>query len=267
MQIEVLHPLPSLATTAAAVAFGLFLGLSLATPRLYGMAAVVLLSQISISALNDWADRDRDAIAGRQRPIPLRLIRPGVAMALAIACAMLSLLGGLLLSPVSAIGLAVGIVAGWSYDLWLKPTPFSLIPFAIAFPLLPTWVGLVVGRPIAAFGLLIAAGAPLAVAIHVADSLPDLQSDRQAGIRPLPVVLGPRRSMLTIVICLVLSAVLAAAGLRSRPWIGGLILLASVAGSLLVLRLGTARPALVRWIAAGLAIAASAALLPSVANA
>src|SRR5436309_6916326 len=58
---ELMHPWPSLATTLAAVLFALALGIRLSDPRLGAITVTVLMTQLSISTLNDWADRERDA--------------------------------------------------------------------------------------------------------------------------------------------------------------------------------------------------------------
>jgi 4-hydroxybenzoate polyprenyltransferase len=190
--LEVLHPVPSVLTTVAAVAFAAIFGIALADPKIGWIIAIMLLVQFSISALNDWADADLDAKAGRHRPIPLRVISPRTALFVALACAA----GALLSSAASGFGLAafllvvVGLATGWAYDLGLKRTPLSVLPFAIAFPLLPLWVGIVAGRPLGLLSPVLLGGIPLAGAIHLADAIPDRDADHAAGIHSLAVALG-----------------------------------------------------------------------------
>ncbi|MFJ6939987.1 SCO3242 family prenyltransferase [Streptomyces sp. NPDC101132] len=83
-------------------------------------------------ALNDWADRDEDAVARPHRPLPSGRVRPGAALAAA---------GGL-----TAAGLALAARAGrpalavaaplavtvWAYDLKLKHTPAGPAAMAAA---------------------------------------------------------------------------------------------------------------------------------------
>src|SRR5258708_37953945 len=91
---------------------------------------------------------------------------------------------------VALLLVGVGLACGWAYDLRLKGTPLSFLPFAIAFPLMPFWIGLVAGRPAGSLGVLFLGGSPLAIAIHLADAIPDRDRDRAAGLRTLAVRLG-----------------------------------------------------------------------------
>ncbi|MFL6000657.1 MAG: SCO3242 family prenyltransferase [Streptomyces sp.] len=81
-------------------------------------------------ALNDWADRDVDAVERPHRPLPSGRVRP--AAALGAACALTG--AGLSLAACAgrpALTVAVPLAATvWAYDLALKNTPAG--PFAMA---------------------------------------------------------------------------------------------------------------------------------------
>jgi UbiA prenyltransferase family len=73
-------------------------------------------------ALNDWADRDEDAVARPHRPLPSGRIRPGAALA---AAGGLTAAGLALAACADRRALAVAVpLAGtvWAYDLALKHT-------------------------------------------------------------------------------------------------------------------------------------------------
>ncbi|WP_406372689.1 UbiA family prenyltransferase [Streptomyces sp. NBC_01550] len=74
-------------------------------------------------ALNDWADRDEDAVDRPHRPIPSGRITPGAALAAAGALTA----AGLTLAARAgrpALTVATGLAATvWAYDLHLKHTP------------------------------------------------------------------------------------------------------------------------------------------------
>jgi 4-hydroxybenzoate polyprenyltransferase len=206
------------------------------------IAAIMLLVQFSISALNEWADQDLDRRAGRRRPIPLGLVSPGAALGVAVVGAV----GAFLLCVLSGLGtvalllVGVGTACGWAYDLWLKGSPLSVVPFAIAFPLMPFWIGVLAGRPLSSLEILFLGGSPLAAAIHLADAIPDRDRDRAAGLKTLAVSLGSP------------GAEMAAAGL---------LLIGTLVSLVLIIRRGQtpiAALSLVTVVASGLVVALSA---------
>ena len=236
-------------TTLAAAGFALIFGIRLGDARFWSIGAIMLLVQFSISALNEWADADLDRQAGRLRPIPLGLLSPGTALTVGVACAV----GAFLLSTLANFGtvalllVGIGLACGWAYDLRLKGTPLSFLPFAIAFPLMPFWIGLIAGRPSSSLGILFLGGSPLATAIHLADAIPDRDRDRAAGLRTLAVALGkPGAEMVAAGLLLVGSLVSIVSILRrgATPIVG--LSLITLAASLLVASL-SARASDPRW--------------------
>lgn len=189
--VELVHPVPSLLTALAAVGCALLFGIPVRDRRLWWIAAIMLAAQFSISALNEWADADLDARSGRLRPIPLGLVSRRTAAAVAAVSAV----AALLMSALAGFGLVaflvvlLGLVAGWAYDVVLKRTPLSFLPFAVGFPLLPIWVGLVAHRPASSLLIIVIGAVPLAIGIHLADAIPDRDADRDSGVETLAVYL------------------------------------------------------------------------------
>jgi 4-hydroxybenzoate polyprenyltransferase len=224
------------------------------------VAVTVLMTQFSISALNDWADRHRDAAVGRAKPLVIGHLRPGIALSLAIVFALCVLPGSLAFGLAAGLVVLIGFAAGLAYDLWLSATPLSFLPFAIAFPLLPAWVGLIAGRPLRSFAWLLVAGALLAIAIHLGDSLPDIESDSAAGSRNLAVTLGRARTVGAIIALLLAGALLVVASLASELILAVSVGVAAlIAASLLAGSRSRAQPA--RWIIGAFAIVATMALI------
>ena len=110
-------------------------------------------------------------------------------MAAAIALAAVPLLS-LLSGWRAAIVHCVAVALAWAYDLGLKATALSVVPYAIAFGLLPVFV--VLGLPGAPWPPWWApvAGALLGAGAHFANALPDLDDDIATGVRGLPHRLG-----------------------------------------------------------------------------
>ena len=93
-------------------------------------------------------------------------------LAAAVAVVPLSLLSGLFAGCLHLVAVA----SAWAYNLRLKATPLSVLPYAVSFGLLPAFVtaGLP-GQPVV--GWLVAAGALLGAGAHFANVLPDIDDD------------------------------------------------------------------------------------------
>ena len=166
---------------------GLGTGAGLRGGRLALLGAAVLAGQLSIGWLNDWLDRDRDATTGRaDKPLATGDLSPR-------AVARSALVAGAACVPLSyALGWRAGtahlVAVGWgyAYDLGLKRTVWSWLPYAAAFGLLPVIVWLALpGSPWPPADLVVAA-ALLGVGAHGANVIPDRADDLATGVRGLP---------------------------------------------------------------------------------
>ena len=229
----------------------------------------MLLVQFSISALNDWADQDLDTRSGRPRPIPLGLLSPRTAVVVAALGAAASVALGLL-SDFGLLAFALvllGIACGWGYDLKLKRTPLSFLPFAVAFPLVPIWVAMIAGRPLEVLGPVLFGGIPLSVSIHLADAIPDRAPDRAAGVNTLAATLGRPGAEIVAVGLLLAGTLVSIVALNrqvSRLTFG--LSIVALAGGYLLLTLGSRSAPLhfAKWILIGTALLAALPLVVSI---
>jgi 4-hydroxybenzoate polyprenyltransferase len=183
------HPEPTVAVTAMITALAVTNGRDAVGVLL--VAAAVLSGQLSIGWLNDALDAGRDAAVGRaDKPVAAGAVSArtvGTAGAVAaVVCVPLSFASGALAGAVHLVAVA----AGWAYDLGLKGTRWSVVPYLVCFGLLPVFVVLgLPGTPAPAWWLPVA-GALLGAGAHFANVLPDLDDDAATGVRGLPHRVG-----------------------------------------------------------------------------
>lgn len=205
------HPEPAVAVTAVACGLAVATGRPAAGVVAVGLAA--LSGQLSVGWLNDYLDADRDAQAGRtDKPVATGLIAARqvgfAALVAGLACVPLSLLSGL----IAAVLHLVAVAGTWGYNLGLKSTAFSVVPYAVAFGILPAFVVLgLPGAPAPAWWAVLA-GALLGSGAHFANALPDLADDLAAGVRGLPHRLGPELSRIVCAVLLLAASLLLALG-------------------------------------------------------
>lgn len=193
---RVIHPFPTALNVAATLALaGIaedgFPPLSV----LARLGAAMFCAQAAIGAVNDYCDRELDARTKPFKPIVRGLIEPRTTLLLAAACSIAA--GGLAATfgLASILAGAVGLAAGLAYDVRLKRSVLSALPFMVALPALPFWVWLSLDRFTPALWWLLPF-APLAgLAVHLSNTLPDLEADRSAGVRGLAHALGTRASI------------------------------------------------------------------------
>ena len=210
------HPEPTAAVT------GLTTALAVSAGRGWGsvwVGAAVLCGQLSVGWANDYFDRDRDLAAGRTKKpivsgaIGARTVRNAAVVALVLALP-LSLASG----PAAAGVHVAALALAHAYNLWLKSTVASVVPYALAFAMLPVFVtlGLPANAHVPAPWIIAAAGL-IGAAAHFTQVLPDLGSDAGVGVRGLPQRLGMGGSVAAAAGLLVVGALTAAFGAGRVP--------------------------------------------------
>jgi 4-hydroxybenzoate polyprenyltransferase len=211
------HLGPSVAVTTITALLAFALGLPLSRGVVVTLA--VFTGQLTIGWGNDLLDADRDREVGRSdKPVANRELTPSFVLrwlsVAAIACVVLSLLAGW---RSGATHLALLVAFGHLYNLHLKATPWSWLPYAVAFGSLPAVVSLA-GRPSQwPPSWMVVTAASLGVAAHFLNALPDLEDDAATGVRGLPHRLGATQSRLVATALLVLASVVAVLGPAGAP--------------------------------------------------
>lgn len=205
------HPGPTVTVTVLAAVIAAAVGHPLWLVVL--VALTVVAGQLSIGLANDWIDADRDRAVGRSdKPVAQGLVAVSTVRAAAFGTAGAAVVLSVFLGPVAAVAHLVLVAAGWAYDAGLKRTVWSVVPFVVAFGLLP--VVAVAAGPDGQWPAwwALATGAVFGVAIHCTNVLPDLVDDAATGVRGFPHRLGLRGSGATAFGALVVAALLVLGG-------------------------------------------------------
>jgi 4-hydroxybenzoate polyprenyltransferase len=222
------HAPPTVTVTVVMTALAASVGRGVGGSLL--VAAAVLTGQLSVGWSNDYLDRHRDAQTGRpDKPVSSGQLAPSLvlrcAVVAAIFCVPLSLANGWLAGSLHLLGVA----AAWAYNLGLKATPFSPVPYAIGFGVLPAFVVLgLPGHPAPPVWL-VAVGSLLGLGAHFANVLPDMDEDLATGVIGLPHRIGRTASAATSACLLLAASVVLAVGPSDGPvWLAATGLLAAL---------------------------------------
>jgi 4-hydroxybenzoate polyprenyltransferase len=213
--VRATHLLPAVAVT---VLVGLIVAARGADAATLGWAvASTAAGQASVGWSNDYIDRHRDRDAGRT-------VKPLVAGDVSSRAVLVGAVVALVASPVLSIPLGVAeavvmliaVGSAWSYNLGLKATVVSWLPYAVSFGLAPVYVWVAAGdRPPA---WLVAEGALLGVGAHLMNTVPDLAADRAGRVRGFPHRLGLLGSLILASGILTAALVLVLVAGGTGPW-------------------------------------------------
>jgi 4-hydroxybenzoate polyprenyltransferase len=207
-----------------------------ATGALLRLLGSMLGGQVAIGAINELVDVELDRLSRPDKPIPAGLVSVRGARVMAGAGIAVKAVLGATFGPLPLVLIIIGTGTGIAYSLWFKHTIWSWVPYLIALPLLPIWVWSALDQIDAAMFAVYPIGASAVISVQLAQSLPDVEADRAAGVRTLAVALGADRARLACWVAMLFASGL---GVALAPWL-------------------TARPGLV-WIAAGIVVVLVAA--------
>jgi 4-hydroxybenzoate polyprenyltransferase len=227
------HPGPSILVTVVFVAIAGLAGRGVPdATRIVQLVGTMLPIQLCIGVINDVVDLPADAIAQPYKPLVRGVIGRSSA---AVAGVVLGAIGLGVAATINleTLGLAaVALGAGLAYDLGLRRTVLSWVPWWGGMAVLPLLAYASAGSIPSRLLVLIPLAALIAMGLHLANALPDIDADRVAGVRSLPVVVGvaaARRAVpATLAAAALLAVVLAApTGQALLVVLGGAIVLAA----------------------------------------
>lgn len=205
------HPVPALAVTVLSGLLAWAIGLPPARVALLG--AAVLTGQLSIGWCNDLVDVNRDRAVGRpDKPLATGALPVSAARAACALAVVVTVPLGLACGVAAGLTHLVCTAAGWAYNLGVKASVWSWLPYAVCFGGIPVLVSLTQQPAELPPSWLPVAGALLGVGAHFLNVLPDLTDDAATGVRGLPHRVGARWSPVLATGVLVLGSVVIVLG-------------------------------------------------------
>jgi 4-hydroxybenzoate polyprenyltransferase len=193
---RVIHPFPTLLNVAATGGLAFVAARGMPDAWLLGrMLALMFCAQSAIGIVNDLCDRELDAATKPWKPIADGLVSQQVAITGAILLIAAVIGIGASLGAASLALAMLGLGSGLAYDLKLKRSALSAVPYMIAIPTLPLWVWATLGEWQPALWWLVPIGGLIGLALQLQNSLVDFEDDASQGVFGLAHRLGARRSI------------------------------------------------------------------------
>jgi len=192
-----IHPFP----VTMVIAFATLLALataheSLDPSRLGRAIATLFFSQVVVGITNELHDRALDAQTQTYKPLANGSVSPNEARALVAIASLLMLAFAISLGPIVLALALLGTFAGLLYNFVLRGTPFSWFPYVLGFITLPVAIWVAMDRFDPKQLALIPVSLPLFFGVHLAQTLPDVESDGRVGVRGFAVTLGRERALI-----------------------------------------------------------------------
>jgi heme o synthase len=206
--VRACHPGPTFVVTSAVTVLAASLGRT--GVGVVAVAIAVLLGQLSVGWSNDAIDADLDMAAGRNdKPIVAGLVATRTVQLLALAAAFLCIpMSFVAAGRIGGSAHVVAVASAWLYNLWLKKTVASPLPYVVSFALVAPFItyGLEPSKPPALW--FIATLACLGLAAGMANGIPDIDSDRSVRIGGLVARMGARSAAVVSAIGVVAATLL-----------------------------------------------------------
>jgi len=199
--LGIIHPFPSVLVSLVVATLAVVAG---GTPsEVVALTVAMFGFQASIGATNDLADLPRDRRAGSRKPLPAGQGSVGMARTVAVAGGLVGLCLSATFGPAVLVVGAAGYACGIGYDLWLRTRRLAWLAFAAALPLLLAypWLGAAGTLP-PRWPLLLPMAAAIGPALHLSNSLIDVDTDATDPAGGLAGQLGRSRALAVLVLLL-----------------------------------------------------------------
>jgi 4-hydroxybenzoate polyprenyltransferase len=205
------HAVPILVVIAATFGFALLAADGVPpVSQLVELLGAMLGAQVAIGTVNELVDAETDARVKPEKPIPAGVVTERAASVITIVALVVMIWFSARLGRTSFFLCVVGTGIGIAYSLWFKRSRVAWLPYLLALPLLPIWVYASLNAFHWQLLMLYPLGAFATLAVHLAQSLPDVEADRSSGIYNLTNALGEQRALILCLGSMVVSLLFAA---------------------------------------------------------
>jgi 4-hydroxybenzoate polyprenyltransferase len=170
----------------------------------------IWLIQASIGAMNDYVDEAGDRLGNPDKPLVQGVVSKTQILLLSFLCGSLGVALAAVLGGGAPMALLI-LAAGMAYNFALKGTVLSWLPYAVHIPSVAVWAFISAGLSSPVLFATYPIGAGIAVALNLADAIPDLDGDARPGQSGLARRLGVRGSKTVIVLLYVATGAMMAA--------------------------------------------------------
>ncbi|MDZ7700586.1 MAG: geranylgeranylglycerol-phosphate geranylgeranyltransferase [Halobacteriales archaeon] len=210
--LELARPVNAVAAGGLTAIGAYVAGGAVGAPVAVGAAVgATVLATAAGNAVNDYFDRDIDAVNQPGRPIPRGAVEPRTALAYSVVLFWGAVAVALTLPPLAIAIAAVNLVALLTYTSWFKGRPGAgnaLVAYLGGSTFL--FGGAAVGD-VGAAATLFALAALATFTREVVKDVEDLEGDAAEGLRTLPIAVGARPALW-------IGAVLLLAAVIASPW-------------------------------------------------
>jgi len=232
--VRLIHPFPVAMNAVAAVAFALLAVHGWPGARaILLIAAAIIGSQATVGVVNDLRDRDLDAVAKPEKPLVSGRATVRGAACVGVVALIMALVAGAALGRLSLLFVLAMTAAGLVYDLWLKRTAVSFLPYIFGLPILPIWAWICVRDAPSRLWLTYPLGVLVGFGLHLANALPDAERDAAGGVRGIVQVVGTRVALILCLTSFALTILIVAALTAARRDVAVIIMISGAAALLL----------------------------------
>lgn len=177
-------------------AIGAYVGGSLAAVAVTAAVATTVLAVAAGNVINDYFDREIDAVNDPDRPIPSGRVTPRETLAFAVALFLGTVAGAVTLPRLAIAVAGVNLLALVTYTQLFKGLP-GVGNLLIAYLTGSTFLfgAAAVGGVSRTVWVLVGLAAAATFARELVKDVEDVAGDREQGLRTLPIAVGSRRTV------------------------------------------------------------------------